>query len=153
MSGQVPPTGGEQPNEEELRAYLGQLRQADVGEVVAQTFSMIASAAEVKLGRRDARLLIDAAAAIADAVGEEVDQRLTEQMTSVISQLRVAQVDAEKQLAQMRAEGQLPEEEEGDLPPSAGEPAGAESQPAEQTSPPPQQQGSSAASRLWVPGR
>jgi hypothetical protein len=163
MSGQVPPTGpgalgapggqGEQPSEEEIRAYLAQLRQADVSEVIAQTFSMLASAAEVKLGRRDARLLIDAAAAIDEAVGETVDQRLTEQMTQVLAQLRSAQVDAEGQLDQMRSEGRLPAEEEGDLPAGAEEePSGGEEPRRTQA----QEQGpggSSAASKLWIPGR
>ncbi|HEX2028255.1 MAG TPA: hypothetical protein VHF25_09685 [Nitriliruptorales bacterium] len=54
-----------QPTEEELRAYLAQLRQADANDIVSQVFSMVASAAEVKLGRRDGRLLIDVAAAVA----------------------------------------------------------------------------------------
>ncbi len=127
---------------EELRAYLAQLRRADVAEVIAQAFSILASGAEVKLGRRDGRLLIDAASALAEAVGPQLDRQLADQLNQAITQLRVGQVDAEKQLAQLRAEGKLPEQEQGDLP----ETAAASERPAEEERP-------AAASRLWLPGR
>ena len=151
--------GGQQPSEEQIRAYLAQLRQAAPDELVAQAFSVLASGAEVKLGREDARLLIDAAAALAESVGDRVDDDLSQQMTTALNQLRVAQVDAEKQLTKLRDEGKLPPEEEATLADDAatGEPSGAapsaEDQPG-QAEPGQQQRGSGdAASRLWIPGR
>ena len=135
-----------EPTEEELRAYLAQLRLADVNEVVAQAFSMLAAAAEVKLGRRDGRLLIDATAALREATADRVDARLTQQMDQALQQLRLAQVDAEQQLGRLRAEGQLEGDEPGDLPAAGGPTPAPEGQPAVEEPPP-------AASRLWVPGR
>lgn len=165
---QVPgadPTGGQggqqELSEEQIRAYLSQLRQADVSEIVAQAFSMLAQGAEVKLGRQDARTLIDAVTAITEQVGDTVDERLKDQMEQVVNQLRMAQIDAEKQLAQMREEGRLPDEETGEVPadaspPDEGEAAG-QSPPQDPSG---QQrgagqpgQGSDASSRLWIPGR
>ncbi|HEX2028254.1 MAG TPA: hypothetical protein VHF25_09680 [Nitriliruptorales bacterium] len=78
-----------------------------------------------------------------------MDDRLREQMDQALSQLRVGQVDAERQLSQLRSEGKLPQEETGDLPAdrvAASQGAGME-EPAEQP------QRSSATSRLWIPGR
>ncbi|MDP9023115.1 MAG: hypothetical protein M3N57_10590 [Actinomycetota bacterium] len=138
----------QQPTEEEVAAYLAELRRTDVTGVVAQSFSVLASGAEVKLGRRDARLLVDAAAALADAVRSHVDERLVTQMDQALAQLRTAQVDAEGELNKLRAEGKLPEEEAGDLPTGdrrgQGDPDVADE--TEPTRPP-------GSSRLWVPGR
>ena len=152
------PGQGRQPTEEEVREYLAQLRQTDVTEIVAQAFSMLASGAEVKLGRRDGRLLIDAAAAVAEVAGPKLDERLAEQMEQALSQLREGQIDAEEQLKELRDEGKLPEDEEGDLPregrASAPEPPSDAQAPGQQ--PPqqaPQQGGGSPSDRLWVPGR
>ncbi|MBW3578730.1 MAG: hypothetical protein KY462_13515 [Actinobacteria bacterium] len=137
-----------QPTEEEVAAYLAELRRTDVTSVVAQSFSVLASGAEVKLGRRDARLLIDAAAALADAVRSHADERLVTQMDQALTQLRTAQVDAEDELNKLRAEGKLPEEEAGDLPtgdrPAQGDAGGADD--TQPTRP-------AGTSRLWVPGR
>lgn len=153
MSDQGPQ--GREPTEEEVRAYLAQLRQADPAEIVAQAFSMLASGAEVKLGRRDARLLIDLAGAVAEQASGRLDEQLTGQMDQAVTQLRTAQVDAEGQLAQLREEGKLPDEEEGDLPEEGAPPprpaAGSDpAAPPTQARPP--QQPPSKTSRLWVPG-
>lgn len=150
------PDQGRQPTEEEVRAYLAQLRQTDATEIIAQAFSALASGAEVKLGRRDARLLIDAAAAVAEGVGERIDERVRQQMDQAVSQLRLAQVDAEKQLAEMRAEGRIPGDEVGDIPAEPGEAPAArtgEDQGAGDAGETQRQQQSSPADRLWIPGR
>lgn len=150
-AGPVGGAGGEQPDEEQIREYLAQLRQAAADELVAQAFSVLASGAEVKLGRNDARLLIDAATALSEAVGDDVREDLKQQMTNAVSQLRMAQVDAEKQLAQLRAEGKLPPEEEETGPSDAGaEGAGEEQEPAAGGQ---AQRSRDATSRLWIPGR
>ena len=152
---------GEQPTEEELRAYVASLRVSDVHEIVAQVFSELASAAQVKLGRRDARLLIDLAAALQDSASGRIDDRLATQMRTAVDQLRLGQVDAEQQLQQLRTEGRLPAEEDGDLPASGPVTVGTtatEGDAADSQAPPPASSGAppagqSAASRLWIPGR
>ncbi|MDQ4129559.1 MAG: hypothetical protein M3133_00960 [Actinomycetota bacterium] len=138
-----------QPSEEEVRAYLAQLRQAGIGDIVGQAFSLVASAAEVKLGRRDARVLIDIAASMADLTGPHVEDRLKQQMQQALNQLRLGQVEAESELEKLRAEGKLPPHETGDLPAEATSPSGPSGREAPKTSERP----SSAGSRLWIPGR
>ena len=146
MSDATSQEGEREPTEEELRAYLAQLRVADVNEVIAQAFSMLAAAAEVKLGRRDARLLVDATAALRETTAGQVDPRLTQQMDQALQQLRLGQVDAEAQLTKLRADGHLEGDEPGDLPGVPSEPGAAAPAPAPAPEAP-------AASRLWVPGR
>lgn len=157
------PGGGErEPTEEELRQYLGQMRGAPVGQIVAQVVSELLNAAQIKLGRRDGRLLLDLAAEMSDTAAPHLDQQFNDQVADVLNQLRLAQVEAEKEVAEARAQGQ---EEPNDLGSPAGtsEPGSAESPtgpdggataPPQQS--PPQQSSSqqgSAASRLWVPGQ
>ena len=153
--------GQQQPSEEEIRAYLSQLREAPVDQVLAEVSNALLNAAQVKVGRRDGRLLIDATAAMTDAVRGHAAQELTDQLDQALTQLRMAQVEGEQQVAQAAASGQA---ESGDLgtDPAAGDAAsdqgargadaGAGAQPRQA---PPQQPsaGGSAASRLWVPGR
>jgi hypothetical protein len=145
-------------SEEELRAYIGQMRQTPAEQLIADVFSALANGAQVKLGRRDARLLIDLAALLPERAGEHLEQRVRQEMTQVITQLRMAQVDAEKQLAQARAAGQEIDEA-NDLAsgpsasaPSADAPAASQQSPPPRQQPPQQSQGQ-AASRLWIPGR
>lgn len=128
------PTG--QPSEEELRAYLGQLRDAHVGEIVAQVLSMLLNAAQVKLGRPDARLLIDLTADLIERAGPELDTQFTDEVNQIITQLRMAQVQAEEELGGA-----------GAAPQGSAEPA------AEEPPPSPGGEQSSATSRLWVPGQ
>jgi hypothetical protein len=143
-----------QPSEEEVRAYLAQLRAAPAEQVLAEVFSGLLNAAQVKVGRRDARLLLDATATLVAQVRGVLPDELTSQLDDVLSQLRMAQVQAEPEVAQAVAKGQ-PEpndlgaeavaatEGEGQTPDAEASP-GASSTPAA---------GSDAASRLWVPGR
>jgi hypothetical protein len=149
----VPPMQGMpgqgQPSEEELREALGQMRAAPVEQIVAEVLSALLNAAQVKLGRRDGRLLLDVVAAVQDVSGQHVDGELSNQVAQVLTQLRMAQVEAEKEVAEAATQGHT---EPNDLDaPAAGEQPPA--QPAQQ--PPAQQQSAqqqSAASRLWVPG-
>ena len=155
--------GQQQPSEEEIRAYLSQLREAPVDQVLAEVSNALLNAAQVKVGRRDGRLLIDAIGAMTDAVRGHAAEELTTQLDQALSQLRMAQVEGEQQVAQAAAAG---EAEPGDL---ASDPGGEDAAPAgegdateggdpaqqPQQAPPSQQPpaGGSAASRLWVPGR
>lgn len=144
-----------QPSEEEVRAYLGQLRAAPADQVLAEVFSGLLNAAQVKVGRRDARLLLDATATLVKEVRPVLPEELLSQLDDVLSQLRMAQVQAEPEVAQAAAQGQV---EPNDLPASAadndGSPAADQSAagqpPAGGASTP---GASDAASRLWVPGR
>lgn len=152
--------GQQQPSEEEIRAYLSQLREAPVDQVLAEVANALLNAAQVKVGRRDGRLLIDALVAMTDAVRGHAAEELTTQLDEALTQLRMAQVEGEQQVAQAAAGG---EAETGDLasdpggeadtaPPADG---GEQADQPSQQAPPQQQpsQGGSAASRLWVPGR
>jgi hypothetical protein len=137
---------GEQPSEEEIRAYLGQLREAPVDQVVAEVVSALLNAAQVKLGRRDARVLLDAMAAVGDTIRGVLPPELTDQVDEAVRQLRLAQVEAEQQVAAAAAQGH---EEVGDLAVSADGGDSAASAAPEQPAPP----RPDPTSRLWVPGR
>lgn len=148
---EAPTGGGQQPTEEELRAYLGQMRSAPVGQIVAEVASALLNGAQVKLGRADARLLIDLAAGVAETAGPHLPDPVRSQLGDALSQLRLAQVEAERELAQARASGQ-DVDEPNDLdatPGTEAPPAGRAGQAGSKQSTPE----SSAASRLWIPGR
>jgi hypothetical protein len=144
------PGAGGQPSEEELRAALGQLRAAPVDQIVAEVASALLNAAQVKLGRRDGRLLIDTTALVTDQVRPHVPAELVDQLDEVLNQLRLAQVEAEREVAAAKAQGH---EEPNDLagsaapapPEAAGTGGGADA--------PPPGTPASKTSRLWVPGR
>lgn len=150
--------GQQEPSEEEIRAYLSQLREAPVDQVLAEVVNALLNAAQVKLGRRDGRLLIDTVGAVTETVRGHVPEELTTQLDQALTQLRLAQVEGEQQVAQAAASGQR---ESGDLAtdPGQGEPAttadtasaGTSDRPPSAPQQPPA--GGSAASRLWVPGR
>lgn len=130
------PTDG--PSEEELRAYLGQLRQAPVTDLIAQAVAMLVNAAQVKLGLDDGRTLIDVTAAVAEAAGDRLDPEFRGELDGVLNQLRLAQVEAEGQLAGAGGPG---DEAPAEAPPPPPKPAAA----------PPPASSSDPGSRLWVP--
>ncbi len=138
----MPPTGtpgeaGEQPSEEEIRAYLDQLRSAPVDQVIAEVCSALINAAQVKMGRPDARVLLDVVGAVAEQVRGRVDDGLVSQLDDALTQLRLAQVDAEKQAA---GTGESADES------AVAADADSPEQP-EAPEPPP-----STGKRLWTPG-
>lgn len=133
MSDPDPMTDG--PTEEEMRAYLESLRAAQPVEIIVQSFGILATASEVKLGREDARVLIDGMAALLDATEDRMPSEITERMRQTVSQLQLAQVQAERDEA------------------AAGTDTVAEQPASSQEPQQPAQQQSDAASRLWIPGR
>ena len=145
-------SGGEQqPSEEEVRAYLSQLREAPVEQVLAEVSSALLNAAQVKLGRSDARLLIDLSAGLADGARAALSEDLSKQIDDALAQLRLAQVEAEQQV---QASGETESNDISEAAADAAKPAGEESSGGEQPrSPGPSASGGSAGSRLWVPGR
>ena len=142
--------GDQEPSEEEVRAYLGQLRAAPVEQVVAEVASALLNAAQVKLGRQDGRLLLDVTAAMAEQGRGRLPDELLSQVDQALAQLRMAQVEAEREVSQAASQGHV---EEGDLPDDDAAAAPAPDGPAAGDGPPPQTPPSSAASRLWVPGQ
>jgi hypothetical protein len=142
MSGQQ---GADEPTEEEVRAYISQLRGAPVDQVIAEVSSALINAAQVKLGRKDGRLLLDVVGAVTEQLRGQVDDELPRQLDDVLAKLRMAQVEAEKEVAQQGAP------EPNDLgstptPPGEAPPAQASDTPSADTA------GGGAASRLWTPG-
>ena len=136
MSSSVPPTAGtpgdDGPSEEEVRQYLAQMRGAPADQVLVEVVQGLLNAAQVKLGRNDARLLLDATAALNDTIRGKVDEQLVQQVDQALSQLRLAQVEAEREVAQA---GQPEPNDLGAAPaggqptPGSTPPAGAEARP------------------------
>lgn len=88
---------GQEPSEEELRAYLQELRETPVGQVLTEVLSVLLNAAQVKLGRHDGRFVLDTVALLTEATTGVLPQEIVTQLKDALSQLRLAQVDAEKQ--------------------------------------------------------
>lgn len=91
------PSAGQEPSEEELRAYLQELRDTPVGQVLTEVLSVLLNAAQVKLGRRDGRFVLDTVALLTDATAGALPQEIVKQIQDALSQLRLAHVEAEKQ--------------------------------------------------------
>lgn len=126
----------DQPSQEELDAYLEQLRDADPGELLAQAYTMLGTGVEVKLGRPDARVLIDAMAALTESLAGKVGEDLVTRMRNGVVQLQAAQVQAEGAVG-----AAAPRD---DVPPG---------QPRMSEPPTPEPPASPASDRLWIPGR
>lgn len=163
--------GAQQPSEEQMRQAMGQMRATPVDQFVAGALQELLTAAQVKMGRNDGRLLLDLVAVLNDGTRGQVDDQLTGQVDDALQQLRMAQVQAEREIVNAATEGHV---EQNDLPrrpapielkereqpapeaaPEGTDAPAAEGDdaPAAQPQAPQQPQQSSASSRLWVPGR
>ena len=103
---------------QDAREYARRLRSLPVDQIVGEVLFGLLNAAEVKLGRRDARLLIDVTAVAHDHARPYLPGQLTKRIDQVLGQLRLGQVSAESQTSQGG-----PEENDLDrvpAPPSAG---------------------------------
>jgi len=132
------------PSEAELQQMLAQMREAPAEQVLVEVINALLQAAQVKLGRPDARVLIDAVAAVAQSAQGRADEALLGQVTQALTQLRLAQVEAEG------GEAADPDPAGGAGAPMPG-PQAAPAAPPAQTAPPAPPSGP-APSRLWVPG-
>ena len=132
-----PPAEG-QPSEDEIRDYLKQLRSAPAEQVVADIVFGMVNAAQAKLGRRDARLLIDLTSTLLDQARPHLSAELITQVDQVLGQLRLAQVQAESRVS---AASEPEPNDLADLP----IPQSAAAQQQANQQPPP--------SKLWIPGR
>jgi len=104
---------------EDFREQMQRMRALPVEQIVADVLFSLLNAAQVKLGRRDARLLIDLSTVAHEHARRYLSEELTKQVDQVLGQLRLDQVSAESD-ATSRGE---PEENDLDLvptPPSAG---------------------------------
>ena len=110
MAGPGGGTGQEQARSaEEAREYVRRMRSLPVDEVIRDVLFGLLNAAQVKLGRRDARLLIDVSTVAHEQARPYLPEELSRQIDQVLGQLRMAQVSAEG-----HASGQA-EPEENDL--------------------------------------
>lgn len=134
----------EGPSEAELEQFLRQMREAPAEQVVVEVVNVLLQAAQVKLGRPDARLLIDAVAAVAETAQGRADATLLNQISQAVSQLRLAQVEAESGASDPRASA--------DDQVSSGATARTEPRPDDSTAVPPPAASSPQRSRLWTPG-
>jgi hypothetical protein len=130
--------------EDEVREYVEKLRATPAQQLVVEMLFNAVNAAQVKLGRKDARLFIDLSALLVDRLSDHLPDEATSQVEQALHQLRLAQVQAEAQVA----ESGEPEPNDLDRAPTGIAPGGQTGTTGEAgpTSP-------SATSKLWVPGR
>lgn len=122
-------------SDEEARKYVEQLREAPADQVLADVLIGVVNAAQVKLGRPDARIFIDVSATLLDNVRAHLPDAIATQVDQALGQLRLAQVQAEADEASRGAD-----QTSGT---SGTESAAADPQPSEPAKP---------QSKLWVPG-
>jgi hypothetical protein len=120
-----------------VREYVERMRSLPVDQVIGDVVFSLLNAAQVKLGRRDARLLIDVSTVTLEHARPYLPGELARQIDQALGQLRLGQVSAEGRA------GRAGEPEENDLERvPAPPPAGAVQSPA-----------GPGSSKLWVPGR
>ncbi|MDR2983240.1 MAG: hypothetical protein LBV34_00210 [Nocardiopsaceae bacterium] len=83
------------PSADEIRDYAQQMRSLPVEHVIGEVLFSLLNAAQVKLGRRDARLLIDISAVAHEHARKHLPDELTKQIDQILGQLRLGQVSAE----------------------------------------------------------
>ena len=121
--------GGHEPADEQssaeareaadAREYARQLRAFPVDQVLRDFLFSLLNTAQVKLGRRDARLLIDVTAVAHEQARPHLPGELIRQIDEALGQLRMGQVSAENRVSQQD------QQEQNDLgtapaPPPAG---------------------------------
>jgi len=74
---------------------MRQVRSLPVEQLVADVLLSLINAAEIKLGRRDARLLIDLSTVVHEHARPYLSGELTTQLDQLLGQLRMGQVSAE----------------------------------------------------------
>jgi hypothetical protein len=105
---------GDKRSAEDAREYTRRLRSLPVDQLLGDVLFSLLNAAQVKLGRRDARLLIDVTALAHEHARPYLPGELTRQIDQVLGQLRLSQVSAESHANQ---QGQ-PEENDLDRAPA-----------------------------------
>ena len=85
----------EERSAQEPREFARRLRSLPVDQVLGDFLFNLLNAAQLKLGRRDARLLIDVAAVAHDHARPYLPGELTRQLDQALGQLRMGQVNEE----------------------------------------------------------
>jgi hypothetical protein len=85
--------------EADAQEYIKQMRTTPVDRVIADAVFALLSTAQVKLGRRDARLLIDLSTVMLNHVREYLPDDLTKEVDGRLGGLRLGQVSAENKPA------------------------------------------------------
>jgi hypothetical protein len=80
---------------DEVGERLRRMRSLPVEQVIAEVVFTLLNAAQVKLGRRDARLLIDVSTVAHEHARPYLTGELTHQIDEMLNQLRLGQVSAE----------------------------------------------------------
>ena len=89
-------TGQDQsPSADDAREYVRRMRSLPVDQVIGEVMFSLLNAAQVKLGRRDARLLIDVSSVAHEHARPYLPGELSRQIDQVLGQLRMGQVSAE----------------------------------------------------------
>jgi hypothetical protein len=83
------------PSADEVREYVHRLRSLPVEQVIGDVVFTMLNAAQAKLGRRDARLLIDVSTVAHQHARPYLPDELTRQVDQALGQLRLSQVSAE----------------------------------------------------------
>ena len=131
-------------SEAEVRAYVEKLRSAPADQLLVELLFTALNAAQVKLGRNDARLFIDFSSLMLDHLREYLPDDARIQADQALGQLRLGQVQAESEVATSgRSESNDIERPPTGITTRSGEPTQAP------PTPPPTVGGSG----LWVPGR
>jgi hypothetical protein len=90
----------EEGSGQDARDYARRLRSLPVDQVLGDCLLSLLTAAQVKLGRRDARLLIDVAAVAHEHARPYLPGELTRQFDEMLGQLRMGQVTGENHARQ-----------------------------------------------------
>jgi hypothetical protein len=105
---------------EDFREQLQRMRSLPVEQIVADVLFSLLNAAQVKLGRRDARLLIDLSTVVHEHARPYLSEELTKQIDQVLGQLRLGQVSAEGDATSRQGESEENDLDRVPTPPSAG---------------------------------
>jgi hypothetical protein len=87
---------GADASAKDAQELVEKLRSAPAEQMVTEAFFMLLNGAQVKLGRRDARLLIDLSTVMLDYARQYLSEPLVKQVEQSLDQLRLGQVSAEK---------------------------------------------------------
>jgi hypothetical protein len=90
---------GSDASAKDAQQLVEKLRSAPADQMVTEAFFMLLNGAQVKLGRRDARLLIDLSTVMLDYARQYLSDPLVKQVEQSLDQLRLGQLSAEKAVA------------------------------------------------------
>jgi hypothetical protein len=110
---------GHKRTDEDARDYARRLRSLPVDLVIGDFLFNLLNAAQVKLGRRDARLLIDMTAVAHEHARPHLPGEFNRQIDQILGQLRMGQVTAEGRASQ-RGQPEENDLNQAPAPPSAG---------------------------------